>query len=110
MKLLFDENLSPRLVNFLSTPFLGSVHVRDVGLAQADDEAIWTYAKDNGFAIVSKDSDFQQRSFVSGAPPKVIWIQRGNCTTTDIVTLLQDYHLVLHEFEKNTGAAFLELE
>ena len=61
MKLLFDENLSPRLVNFLSTPFLGSVHVRDVGLAQADDEAIWTYAKDNGFAIVSKDSDFQQR-------------------------------------------------
>jgi predicted nuclease of predicted toxin-antitoxin system len=35
----------------------------------------------NGFAIVSKDSDFSQRSFLHGSPPKVIWLKIGNCTT-----------------------------
>lgn len=110
MKLLFDENLSPRLTSFLSTRFPGSVHVRDVGLARADDETIWTYAKDNGFAIVSKDSDFQQRSIISGFPPKVIWIQRGNCSTMDIVTIFRDYHSVLEGFEKDTADSFLGLD
>ena len=39
MKLLFDENISPRLVAGLSDVFPGSVHVRDVGLARATDAA-----------------------------------------------------------------------
>ena len=85
------------------------MHVRDVGLARADDETIWTYAKDNGFAIVSKDSDFQQRSIISGFPPKVIWIQRGNCSTMEIVTIFRDYHSVLEGFEKDTADSFLGL-
>ena len=109
MKLLFDENLSPRLVDLLSSLFPGSTHVRAVGLAQADDDTVWAYAKNHGFAIVSKDSDFHQRSFVLGYPPKVIWIQRGNCTTMDVVILLQSHHSDLHDFEGNTEAAFLEL-
>ncbi|MDE0510987.1 MAG: DUF5615 family PIN-like protein [Gammaproteobacteria bacterium] len=109
MKLLIDENLSPRLVNFLSTKFPGSVHVRDVGLARADDETIWSYARDHGFAIVSKDSDFHLKAFKSGPYPKVIWIQRGNCTTKEIMILLEDYLSVLRDFDKSTGVAFLEL-
>jgi len=47
-------------------------HVRDIGLAKAQDREIWTHARDAGFAIVSKDNDFQQMSFLYGAPPKVI--------------------------------------
>ena len=84
MKFLFDENLSPRLVAGLSDVFPASVHVRDVGLARATDAAIWRYARGHDLAIVSKDSDFHQVSFLRGAPPKVIWIRRGNCTTADI--------------------------
>lgn len=82
MKLLFDENLSPRLAPALSDLYPGSVHLRDCGLRGASDIEVWQYALDNGFAIVSKDSDFSQRSFLLGSPPKVIWLRIGNCTTT----------------------------
>lgn len=89
MKLLFDENLSPRLVAELSTEFPGSTHVHDVGLGSATDSAVWDFARDNGFIIVSKDSDFADLSVLYGAPPKVVWIRRGNCTTAAIAALLR---------------------
>ena len=82
MKLLFDENLAPRLAIALSELYPGSVHVRDCGLRGAADLEVWQYARKNGFAIASKDSDFAQRSFLQGGPPKVIWLRVGNCTTT----------------------------
>jgi predicted nuclease of predicted toxin-antitoxin system len=72
MKLLFDQNLSPRLVRLLADIYPESIHVREVGLHDADDSAIWQYAKAHGHAIVSKDSDFQQRSLLHGSPPKFI--------------------------------------
>ncbi len=56
MKLLFDQNLSPRLVDQFSDLFAGSQHVRDVGLAEASGREVWDYAGSNGFAIVSKDN------------------------------------------------------
>jgi predicted nuclease of predicted toxin-antitoxin system len=49
--------------------------VREVGLREADDVAIWQYAKLNGYVMVSKDTDFQQRSLLHGAPPKFIWLR-----------------------------------
>ena len=70
MKLLFDQNLSPSLPRRLEREFPGSLHVRDVGLAGADDATIWNYALTLGLTVVSKDSDFQQRSLLLGAPPK----------------------------------------
>ena len=109
MKLLFDENVSPRLVAGLSDVFPGSVHVRDVGLARATDAAIWDYARDHDLTIVSKDSDFHQASFVRGPPPKVIWIRRGNCTTADIEALLRSNQTGILAFGAETDAAFLAL-
>lgn len=64
MRLLFEQNLAPRLVATLGDTYPGSRHVEDVGLARASDSAVWHYAKENGFAIVSKDSDLQQLSFL----------------------------------------------
>ena len=58
-------------------------YVRELGLREADDSVIWEYAKVRGFCIVSKDSDFQQRSLLLGAPPKFIWLRLGNCSVTD---------------------------
>ena len=75
MKLLFDQNLSPRLPQALADIYADSVHIREVGLRDADDSAIWEYAQLNGFVIVSKDSDFQQRSLLYGSPPKFIWLK-----------------------------------
>lgn len=89
MRLLFDQNLSHRLVSMLEDFYPDSTHVRNVGLAAADDETVWRYATDNGYAICSKDSDFRQRSFLYGAPPKVVWRRLGNCATDEIAKLLR---------------------
>jgi predicted nuclease of predicted toxin-antitoxin system len=89
MKLLFDQNLSPRLPRLLADIYPESVHVREVGLRDAHDIEIWEYAKAHGYAIVSKDSDFQQRSLLQGAPPKFIWLRVGNCTVKRTEELLR---------------------
>jgi len=88
--LLFDQNLSPELPRRLSDVFPGSRHVREIGLEKSDDEEVWRAAAAAGLCIVSKDSDFQEKSVLSGAPPKILWIQRGNCSTEDILSLLRD--------------------
>ncbi|MBZ5528612.1 MAG: DUF5615 family PIN-like protein [Acidobacteriia bacterium] len=89
MKLLLDENLSVRLVDVLADLYPGAVHVHHCGLGSADDGVIWDYARINNFTIVSKDSDFQERSVLSGAPPKIIWLRVSNSTTSEIEKLLR---------------------
>jgi predicted nuclease of predicted toxin-antitoxin system len=91
MKLLFDHNLSPRLVNRLADIFPDSNHVDNLGLAQADDRAVWVYAKNNGFAIATKDSDYNELLILRGFPPKIIWIRRGNCSTSEIEAMLKTH-------------------
>jgi len=71
MKLLFDPNLSYKLIGRLGDLFPDSEHVRNLNLHEADDRTVWEYARANGFAIVSKDEDFHQLSFLYGPPPKV---------------------------------------
>jgi predicted nuclease of predicted toxin-antitoxin system len=88
--LLFDQNLSPKLVDQLSDTFPGSVHVSEVGLAQAQDRVVWEYARANELILVSKDADFGELGLLLGFPPKVVWIRRGNCTTSDIEALLRN--------------------
>lgn len=109
MRFLFDENLSPKLVLLLADRFPNSVHVRDVGLQAADDQSVWNYAASQDFIIVSKDSDMHQRSFLFGAPPKVVWVRLGNCSTSDVVELLRRYVQTLEEFEADELASFLSL-
>jgi predicted nuclease of predicted toxin-antitoxin system len=109
MKLLFDQNLSHRLVRMLADVYPDCIHIRDVSLKTATDSVIWEYAKHNGYMIVSKDSDFHQRSFVFGYPPKVVWIRRGNCSTKTIEQILRDHHETVAQFEADATATFLIL-
>lgn len=81
-----------------------------MGLEEASDSDIWTLAKKQEFTIVSKDSDFHQRSFVIGHPPKVIWIKKGNCTTEEIVSILEKHYQKLIAFGKDTNSSFLVFE
>ena len=106
MKLLFDHNLSHKLVGRLGDAFPDSEHVRNVGLKEAADHAVWEYAKAKGFAIVSKDEDFHQLSFLCGAPPKVVWVKLGNCTTDDVERVLRENQPNLLEFDNDEDAAF----
>jgi predicted nuclease of predicted toxin-antitoxin system len=109
LKLLFDQNLAPRLVVALSDLFPDSAHVRDLAMADAQDRDIWVHARDAGFAIVSKDNDFQQMSFVFGAPPKVIWIRRGNCSVTEIEQILRTNASRILEFDEDEESSYLVL-
>ena len=76
MKLLFDQNLSPKLVKRLANLFPDSSHVQSEGLDCAGDDKVWEHARLNGFALVTKDEDFNNLSVVRGWPPKVIWLIR----------------------------------
>ena len=109
MKLLFDQNLSYKLSRRLTDLFPDSTHVREVSLQEADDLVVWESAKQQGFMIVSKDSDFHQRSFVFGFPPKVIWIQLGNCTTTEVERVIRKDFDAIKAFYEDSEAAFLVL-
>jgi predicted nuclease of predicted toxin-antitoxin system len=75
----------------------------------ARDTTIWDHAREHGFAIVSKDSDFHQLSFLFGQPPKVIWVRRGNCSTVEIEKLLRDRREEIIEFGHHPDTAFLAL-
>jgi predicted nuclease of predicted toxin-antitoxin system len=109
MKLLFDQNLSPRLPRLLADIYADSVHVREVGLRDAVDAAIWDYARSHGFAIVSKDSDFQQRSLLYGSPPKFIWLRVGNCPVKTTEDLLRKHSAAIHTFDLDKAKSHLML-
>lgn len=81
MRLLFDQNLSRRLAAVLADEFPDSQHVVDLSLDTATDVEVWEFARQNGYTIASKDSDFRQLALLHGPPPKVVWIRTGNVTT-----------------------------
>ncbi len=93
----------------IADEFPGSSHVVLEGLESADDEAIWKHAASQGLVIVTKDADFHQRSFLFGAPPKVVWLSVGNCTTDAVVALLRARTVEIRWFVADAEAAFLEL-
>ncbi len=109
MKLLYDHNLSPRLVQRLDDLFPDSQHVRSVGLSEALDDAIWAYAQTHTYTIVTKDSDFYDLSLVRGMPPKVIWLQVGNVTTTAIERTLRQHAITIYHFLNDPIVALLSL-
>ena len=109
MKFLYDQNLSYRLVADLQDLYPDSLHVRDIGMKESDDSDIWNYAAQNGYIIVSKDSDFHQQSFMYGHPPKVIWIRVGNCSVDTIISLLRMHHAAILRFEQSETASFFAL-
>lgn len=109
MKLLFDENVSPQLATVLASDFPGSMHVRDVGLRGADDHRLWDYASAHGFTIVSKDTDFRERSYVQGFPPKIIWLDVRNAGTEAIAELLRREAQRIAHFDASTELSMLIL-
>ncbi|MEA5580937.1 DUF5615 family PIN-like protein [Nodularia harveyana UHCC-0300] len=109
MKLLFDHNLSPRLVDRLANLYPNSLHLFFLGLDQADDLVVWKYARQGGFTVVTRDADFNELSILRGFPPKVVWIRRGNCSTNQIEDILRSHLEDIQAFEKNVNLGVLTL-
>jgi predicted nuclease of predicted toxin-antitoxin system len=91
VKLLFDQNLSPKLVKHLADLYPDSNHVYHLGIDLVPDREMREYAGREGFVIVTKDSDFSDLCILLGFPPKVIWIRRGNCSSREIEAILRDH-------------------
>lgn len=109
MKLLLDQNLSYRLLARLENAFPGSSQIHRLGMDHADDDAIWRFARENGFAIVTKDSDFSERSLVLGFPPKVIWLKCGNISTHQTEAILARSLEAIQIFLEDLKAGCLEI-
>ena len=109
MKLLLDQNLSPRLVDRLADAFPDSVHVSQAGLDRANDSEVWEYARVNGLVLVTKDADYSDLSLLRGFPPKVIWLRIGNCATAQIEDLLRQRKQAIEQFELDPLAGVLTL-
>ena len=105
IKLLFDQNLSYRLVVRLQNAFPGSVHIASIGLDTSSDFNVWQYAKENDFTIVTKDSDFNELSTLYDFPPHIIWLRLGNSRVSVAEQALLKYKDRICEIidENNTG-------
>ena len=109
MRLFFDEQLSEDLSKLLHDIFPNSLHIRQTGAGGATDATVWQLAKTHLCLLVSKDEDFHRLSVLLGAPPKVIWIRRGNCSTEEIAQLLRQHHADIQHFAEQDEATFLAL-
>ncbi len=113
MKLLFDQNISYRIIGKLPEILSGSKHVAECGLTNSDDSEIWEFSRINDFTIVTFDSDFFDLSLINGHPPKIIWIRTGNISTSSILNLLISNINAIERFifdEAYTDIACIEIE
>lgn len=109
MKLLFDQNVSPRLVVRLADFFPGSAHVFELDLDRSPDDDVWAYAHDHGFIIVTKDVDFNELSLIRGWPPKVIWLRLGNCTTAETEYAFRRHFPAIERLETDSSVGTLAI-
>jgi predicted nuclease of predicted toxin-antitoxin system len=109
MKLLFDQNLSPRLVLKQADLFPDSNHVYAVDLDRAQDHEVYEYARREGFMLVTKDADFGELNVLRGFPPKVVWIRRSNCSTATIEEILRRRYDDIVALESNSTKGVLTL-
>jgi predicted nuclease of predicted toxin-antitoxin system len=109
LKLLLDQNLSHKLVERLADVFPGSTQTRLLNYATAADPELWFYARTHDFVIVSKDNDFAELAVLRGAPPKVVWLRLGNCSTAAVERLLRANAVAIAELLQDPQRAVLEL-
>ena len=88
-------------------------HVIDID-PHMKDSAIWSYAKEHGLTIITKDADFSDRILLHTPPPRVIHIKLGNMKMKafheaitgiwdDVLKLSQEYKLVSVYADKLEG-------
>jgi len=107
VKLLFDQNLSPRLVDRLADLYPDSVHVSTIGLDCASDDEVWEYARQSDCFIVTKDVDYSDFSLIRGFPPRTIWLRLGNCSTREVEAALRLHYRAIQVLSNDPQAGVL---
>lgn len=90
MRLLFDQNISFRVVKQPKPVLPEVIGVGEVGLLNADDYQIWEYARQYDYTVVTFDRDIPAIESVRGFPPKIIWLRTGNLVNSAVVALFMN--------------------
>lgn len=107
MRLLFDQNISHKILKHLPDKYGYSTSIKQENLINAPDKQIWEFARINNYIIVTQDSDFNDLNSLFGFPPKIIWIRTGNLKTEAIIELLIKYSADIEKFiEDKTHGCF----
>jgi len=109
MKLLFDQNISYRILKKLPETYSGSSHVKTEDLMNSSDFEIWEYAKLHQFIIVTQDSDFNDLYLLKGFPSKILWFQTNNLRTDELVLILKNRQNDVLDFSNNDELGCMEL-
>ena len=107
--LLFNQNLSPRLLRQLADLYPGSIHVQEIDLDAGSDNPIWDYARDRNLIIATKDKDYRDLSHARGYPPKVVLIRLGNCPWQAVGSLLREHYADIVALHQDDRRGLLEL-
>ena len=110
MRLLFDENLSTKLVVRLAELFPSCAHIEQFHLSGRPDDEIWALAARSDFIVVTADADFYERALSKGPPPKVIWLRRWHYTTREAETVLRREAIRIAHFAANADLGLLVLD
>ena len=102
MKLLFDQNISFRIIAKLQDLLPLASQVRLLGLENSTDFEIWDFAKTNEYTIITFDTDFYDISLIKGTPPKIVWLRIGNTSTKQLVSCVRSNLDLIREFIQNT--------
>ena len=109
MKLLLDHNISHKLVARLADVFPGSTQTRLLNLGRTNDPQLWLIAQTHDFIFVTKDKDVAELAILRGAPPKVIWLRMGNCTSIAVERTLRANIDAIRELAGDPEQVVLEL-
>jgi predicted nuclease of predicted toxin-antitoxin system len=85
VKFIIDAQLPPSLAAALREEGCDAVAVREIGLREAKDAAIWAYALQNNGVILTKDEDFAERCMAGNNAPVIIWLRIGNATNPELL-------------------------
>ena len=98
MRLLFDQNISFRVVKIILEFFPEAKHVKEFDLQFATDKQIWSFAKDNKYDIVTFDADFYDIATLNGHPRKIIWLRFGNTSTQNLARKFEEHFEIVKSF------------
>jgi predicted nuclease of predicted toxin-antitoxin system len=91
MKFLCDVHISYKVVNHLVSLGHEAIHVNEVlNKWFTKDTEICTFADANDLIVITKDSDFRDSYFVRNTPKKLIKINLGNISNTELIKVLSD--------------------
>ena len=88
MTFIVDAQLPPALATALRDMGYDVQAVREIGLRDAEDAEIWSYALDNNAAIITKDQDFADRLLLVKGPPVIVWLRIGNTSNRRLLEWL----------------------